>query len=216
MANLDMPVSKLDGIGKVKAAAFEKLGILTLRDLIYHFPTRYENRGVVTPLAEGKLDATQSYILTVSTEPKLARLRGSLNVVKFRAFDESGSVEIAYFNQPYMREKFHVGEVYRFYGKLTEKKGRYSITSPVAEAYRADDALPELYAVYRLASPLNKRVIRECVSQALSLCKNELTETIPNDIRAKHSLATIGYALENIHIPSDLTALDPLCDVVRT
>ncbi len=208
MANLDMSVSKLDGIGKVKAAAFEKLGIYTLRDLLYHFPTRYENRGVVTPLSKGRVDATQSYILTVSTEPKLARLRGTLTVVKFRAFDESGSVEITYFNQPYMRDKFHVGEVYRFYGKLTEKKGRYSLTSPVAEPYREGEALPELYAVYRLASPLNKRIIRDCVSQALSLCKTEIFDTIPNEIRAKYSLATLGFALENIHIPSDLTTLD--------
>ena len=87
MANLDMPVSKLGGIGKVKAAAFEKLGIYTLRDLIYHFPTRYENRGVVTPLAEGSVGMTQSYILTVATEPKMARLKGHMTVVKFRAFD---------------------------------------------------------------------------------------------------------------------------------
>ncbi|MBQ6893199.1 MAG: hypothetical protein IJN48_03245, partial [Clostridia bacterium] len=208
MANLDMSVSKLDGIGKVKAAAFEKLGIYTLRDLIYHFPTRYENRGVITPLAEGRVGMTQSYILTVSTEPKMARLRGSLTVVKFRAFDESGSVEITYFNQPYVRDKFHVGETYRFYGKLNEKLGKYSLASPVAEAYREGEPLPDLYAVYRLAQPLNKRVIRECVSQALTLCKGELFDTVPSDIRSKYSLASLTYALQNIHIPDDLASLD--------
>lgn len=203
-----MPVSKLDGIGKVKDAAFEKLGIRTLRDLIYHFPTRYENRGVVTPLAEGKAGMTQSYILTVSTEPKMARLRGSMTVVKFRAFDDSGSVEIVYFNQPYMRDKFHVGETYRFYGKLTEKLGRYSLASPVAELYKEGEPLPDLYAVYRLSPPLNKRVLRECVSQALALCKSELYDTVPSDIRSKYSLASLSFALENIHIPETLDALD--------
>ncbi len=203
-----MPVSKLDGIGKVKAAAFEKLGIHTLSDLIYHFPTRYENRGVVTQLSEGRVNATQSYILTVATEPKMARLRGRLTVVKFRAFDDSGSVEIVYFNQPYIRDKFHVGETYRFYGKLTEKKGKYSLASPVAELYRADNPLPDLYAVYRLANPLNKRVIRECVSQALALCKGELFDSVPPEIRSKYSLASLTFALENIHIPSDLVSLD--------
>ena len=208
MANMDMPISKLGGIGKVKAAAFEKLGIRTLSDLIYHFPTRYENRGVVTPLAEGRVGMTQSYILTVSTEPKMARLRGSLTIVKFRAFDESGSVEITYFNQPYIRDKFHVGETYRFYGKLSEKLGKYSLASPVAEVYKANEPLPDLYAVYRLSSPLNKRIIRECVSQALALCKGELFDTIPNEIRSKYSLASLAYALENIHIPEDLASLD--------
>ncbi len=208
MANLDMPVSKLAGIGKVKAAAFEKLGIHTLSDLIYHFPTRYENRGVVSTLAEGKVGMTQSYILTVSTEPKMARLRGSLTVVKFRAFDDSGSVEITYFNQPYMREKFHTGETYRFYGKLTEKLGRYSLSSPIAEKYDERSALPELYAVYRLANPLNKNVLRDCAKQALALCRTEISDVLPSELRAKYSLATLTFALENIHAPENLAALD--------
>ena len=208
MANTDLPIATLKGIGKVKEAAFEKLGIRTLGDLLYHFPTRYENRGVVTTLAEGQIGTPQSYILTIATEPKFARLRGSLNVVKFRAFDDSGSVEIAYFNQPYMREKFHVGEVYRFYGKLTEKLGRFSLGSPIAEKYDEGAPLPELYAVYRLASPLNKNILRECTKQALALCKSELCDALPGAVRERYSLATLTYALENIHNPEDLTALD--------
>lgn len=208
MANLDMPIGKLKGIGKVKETAFEKLGIRTLSDLLCHFPTRYENRGIITPLAEGKVGMAQSYILTVATEPKMARLRGHMTIVKFRAFDDSGSVEVSYFNQPYMRDKFHVGEVYRFYGKLTEKLGRYSITSPIAEAYTEGDALPDLYAVYRLASPLNKKVLRDCVQQALALCKSELADPLPGEIREKYSLASLTYAMENIHNPDTLNALD--------
>lgn len=208
MANLDLPISKLKGIGKVKEAAFEKLGIHTLSDLLYHFPTRYENRGFVTMLAEGKVGMPQSYILTVATEPKLARLRGSLTLVKFRAFDDSGSVEIAYFNQPYIREKFHVGEVYRFYGRLTEKLGKYSLISPIAEPYDEKAPLADLYPVYRLSSPLNKNVLRECVSQALSLCKSELADPLPGEIRARYGLASTTYAMQNIHHPENPTALD--------
>ena len=208
MANLELPIARLKGIGKVKQAAFEKLKIRTLSDLLYHFPTRYENRGVVTALADGTVGVSQSYVLTVATEPKLARLRGSLNVVKFRAFDESGSVEVTYFNQPYMREKFHVGEIYRFYGKLTEKLGRYTLQSPIAEAFDEAEPLPELYAVYRLASPLNKNILRECILQALSLCKSELHDALPSTVRGKYGLATLTYALENIHRPENLTALD--------
>ncbi len=208
MANLDMPVSKLKGIGKVKAEAFARLNIHTLCDLINHFPTRYENRGVITTLAEGKIGTPQSYLLTVSTAPKLARLRGGMSIVKFRAFDDSGSVEIIYFNQPYVKDKFFVGETFRFYGKLSEKLGKYSLQSPVAERYDEAEALPELYAVYRLSPPLNKKIIRECVAQALALCKSELCDPTPNSVREKYSLASRAFALENIHIPKDLTALD--------
>ena len=208
MANLDMPISKLRGIGKVKAEAFARLNIYTLYDLLNHFPTRYENRGVITTLAEGLVGVPQSYLLTVSTAPKLARLRGGMNIVKFRAFDDSGSVEIIYFNQPYVKDKFFVGETFRFYGKLTEKLGKYSLQNPVAECYDKESALPELYAVYRLSPPLNKKIIRECVEQAFSLCKSELCDPVPNTVKEKYSLAGRTFALENIHIPKDLASLD--------
>lgn len=208
MSKLDMPVNKLKGIGKVKADAFSRLNINTLSDLLYHFPTRYENRGVITGLAEGKTGIAQSYLLTVATAPKAARLRGGMTVVKFRAFDDSGSVEIVYFNQPYIKDKFFVGQTYRFYGKLTEKAGRYSLSSPASELYDERNALPELYAVYRLSPPLNKTVIRDCVKQAFSLCKSELADYLPVGIREKYSLASRTYALENIHIPPDLDSLD--------
>ncbi len=207
MTNMDRPIAALQGIGKVKEAAFAKLGIHTLGDLLYHFPTRYEDRGAVRTPADGAIGMPQSYILTVATEPKLARLRGNFNLVKFRAFDDSGSVEITYFNQPYMREKFHVGEIFRFYGKLTEKLGKYTLGSPIAEPYNAEMPLPELYAVYRLASPLNKNILRECVRQALALCKSELHDALPTAVREKYSLATLTYALENIHHPESRMAL---------
>ncbi|MBR5538415.1 MAG: ATP-dependent DNA helicase RecG [Clostridia bacterium] len=208
MAGLDMPVGKLKGIGKVKEEAFHRLGIFTLSDLLNHFPTRYENRGVITLLADGTVGAAQSYLLTVATAPKMARLRGSMTIVKFRAFDDSGSVEISYFNQPYVKDKFSVGETYRFYGKLTEKLGRFSLSNPVAEVYDERTALPELYAVYRISSPLNKNVIRDCVRQALSICRSELFDFVPHNIREKYALAGRTFALESIHIPESLEALD--------
>ena len=57
-------------IGKVKAEAFAKLSIRTVGDLLWHFPSRYENRGLITPLCDGSLTMAQSYVLTVATPPK--------------------------------------------------------------------------------------------------------------------------------------------------
>lgn len=74
MGNLEKPVSVLSGVGVRTAAAFEKLSIRTLGELLRHFPTRYENRGVVTALADGVPGKPQSYILTVASQPNRARL----------------------------------------------------------------------------------------------------------------------------------------------
>ena len=208
MSALDLPVTKLTGIGKVKAEAFAKLSIRTVGDLLLHFPSRYENRGLITPLCDGSLTLAQSYVLTVATPPKTARIGGRMLLTKFRAFDDSGTIDILYFNQPYAADRFHVGETFRFYGRLTEKKGKYSLPSPTAEQLLPDRPLPALYAVYPLAAGLNNNTMRACVAQALGLAKHELGEVLPEDLRRTYSLATRAYAIENIHRPPDAEALD--------
>ena len=208
MSALDLPVTKLTGIGKVKAEAFGKLSIRTVGDLLLHFPSRYENRGLITPLRDGSLTMAQSYVLTVATPPRSARIGGRMTITKFRAFDDSGTIEVTYFNQPYVADRIHVGETFRFYGRLTEKKGKYSLPSPTAEPVLPDRPLPALYAVYPLAAGLNNNTMRACVAQALDLAHAELGEILPEDIRRAYSLATYAYAIENIHRPPDTAALD--------
>ena len=208
MSALDLPVTKLTGIGKVKAEAFGKLSIRTVGDLLLHFPSRYENRGLITPLRDGSLTMAQSYVLTVATPPRSARIGGRMTITKFRAFDDSGTIEVTYFNQPYVADRIHVGETFRFYGRLTEKKGKYSLPSPTAEPVLPDRPLPALYAVYPLAAGLNNNTMRACVAQALDLAHAALGEILPEDIRRAYSLATYAYAIENIHRPPDTAALD--------
>ena len=89
-------VGSLRGVGPAKIAAYGKLGIHTLEDLLYHFPRAYENRGDVQPLDAAADGLRHSVILTVGTEPKSTRIRGRLSLLKFRAFDESGVCEITY------------------------------------------------------------------------------------------------------------------------
>ena len=95
-----------------------------------------------------------------------------------------------------------------FFGRLTEKKGKYSLPAPTAEKILPDRPLPALYAVYPLAAGLNNNTMRACVAQALGLAKPALAEFLPEDIRRAYSLATYPYAVENIHTPPDAAALD--------
>ena len=106
------PVTVLSGVGNTRAASYAKLGIVTLGDLIRHYPRAYENRGDVCLLADARLDGKSAVILTVATEPKSVRLRSHKSFLKFRAFDDSGSCEIVYFNQDYLKNQFLIG-VYR-------------------------------------------------------------------------------------------------------
>ena len=129
--NCCSPVSSLNGIGKVRTAQYAKLGIFTVWDLLRHFPRAYENRGNVVLLSEASPEVRSSVILTVATVPRTAKLKGKMFLTKFKAFDESGTCEIAYFNQPYIASSFSVGDTYRFWGKAEKNGNGYSMSSPI-------------------------------------------------------------------------------------
>ena len=137
-------VTVLAGVGKTRAEYYAKIGILTLGDLLLHYPRAYENRGDVVLLCDAREDGKSSMILTVASDAKVVRLRSHKSFLKFRAFDESGSCEITYFNQDYLKSQFRVGTVFRFFGKVERVGKRYTMSSPVAEPWAPSANLPSL------------------------------------------------------------------------
>ena len=135
MAKSANGIHTLRGVGPAKAAAYEKLGIRTTEDLLYHFPRSYENRGDICLLADAPEDARCALVLTVGTEPRSARIRGRMSLLKFKAFDESGVCEITYFNQEYLKNRFLLGSTFRFYGKVQRTAKRFTMTSPESEPF---------------------------------------------------------------------------------
>ena len=121
--SLTAPVTDISGVGKVRAAALAKLGIERVSDLLLHYPRAYEHRGDVKTLEDCISGEKQATLLTVGTEPRIARIKRGMNLLKFRAYDESGVAEITFFNQDYLKSFFELGSTYRFFGKV-EKKGK--------------------------------------------------------------------------------------------
>ena len=201
------PITVLSGVGKTRAAHYQRLGIATLGDLIRHYPRAYENRGDIRLLCDARIDGRSAVVLTVATEPKSVRLRSHKSFLKFRAFDDSGSCEIVYFNQDYLRDRFTLGSTFRFWGKV-ERKGRgYTMSSPVAEEWVEGVELPSLCAVYPLTEGLTAKQIAKDVAQALELLYTSLADPLPADLRERRNLCTRVYAQRNIHMPSSLQAL---------
>ncbi len=201
------PITVLPGVGKVRAAAYERLGVLTLGDLLQHYPRAYENRGDVCLLADARPDGKSAVILTVATEPRSVRLRSHKSFLKFRAFDDSGSCEIVYFNQDYLKNQFPIGSVFRFFGKVERTGKRFSMSSPVAEAWTPDAGLPPLWAVYRVTEGLTPKQIAKDVAAAMTLLAVEDEDPLPAALREKRSLCTLAFAERNIHCPESWQSL---------
>ena len=129
----DSPITALRGVGPKKAAAFEKLGVHTVRDLVTLFPRRYEDRTRFTPIALAMPGDTVCIRAMVAAPPRLNRIRRGMELVKLRAVDDTGAVEITYFNQTYRKDSLHQGETYIFYGKVGLVGQKKTLTNPVAE-----------------------------------------------------------------------------------
>ena len=204
----DAPVKSLPGIGSVKEAAYAKMGIHTLSDLIRHYPRAYENRGDVKLLSEAAFsDGKCAVILTIGTEPKVTNVRRGMTLIKFRAYDDSGTAEITFFNQTFLKDKFPLGAEFRFYGKVDIMGRKYSMSSPVCEYY--DELRPprDLVSVYRMTEGISGKQLAGDIAHAFALCSEKMTDPIPREIIARHGLCSLESALKNIHFPEDYRLL---------
>lgn len=207
--DLNSPVKVLAGVGAARAAAYAKAGVTTLGDLIYHIPRAYENRGDIRTLREARRDGGKTaLVLTVATEPHAARLPRRMTILKFRACDDTDSAEVTFFNQEYLKSKFTLGSVWRFYG-VVEVRGRgsrYSLTSPAFEPWE-EGRLPDFTAVYPLSEGLSQKQLAQNVAEAMRLCARSVIDPLPEEIRCDNDLPTLGFALRNIHLPESYAAL---------
>ncbi|MBE6586544.1 MAG: ATP-dependent DNA helicase RecG [Ruminococcaceae bacterium] len=203
---LSAPITTLSGVGEARRKAYARLGVRTVRDLLYHFPRAFENRGDIRLLSDVQPGEKCAVVLTVSTECRISRIKGRMNLLKFRAFDDSGVCEITFFNQDYLRSAFPLGAAFRFYGKVEKMGHRYTMTSPAYEPYTESRPLPPLFSVYPLTEGLSQKIIAANVSQALSFVAN-MEDTLPEDIRTSEGLMTLSWALKQIHLPDDYQSL---------
>lgn len=197
------PISALQGIGAVRAKAYGKLGIDTVSDLVYHFPRAYEDRGNVKLLSECISGNKASLILTVGTVPKKTMIRRGMTLLKFTAFDDSGTCEITFYNQNYLSDKFPLGSTFRFYGQVERVGKRYKMNSPAYEMMVEDEELPALVPVYPLTEGISKNRITTDVKAALGVLSTELEDHLPDEIRREYKLCTLPFALKTIHNPTD-------------
>lgn len=208
MARLDqISVGTLHGVGRVKENAYASAGVFTLYDLLYYFPRAYENRANIMELSYAPTDSKCSTVLTVATEPRVANIKRGMSLLKFRAFDDSASCEITYFNQNYLKDKFHIGSTFRFYGKVERQKSKFTMISPAAEPYVEGIPLPPFASVYRLADGLSQKQIAGNVADALDMARNLLEDHLPLSTRQKYSLCDLYTALCEIHNPTSYDAL---------
>lgn len=202
MPALDDSIQFVKGIGPKKAKLFEKLHIRTLRDALETYPRDYEDRTRITRIAD--IDAEDKYAIraVVGTEPKVNRIRKGLTLVKCTIFDESGSLNVTYFNNPYAAALLRVGQEYVFYGKVQGWGRGRTLISPQSEKVAPDADHPgRIVPVYPLTAGLTQRDMERVTDAALAAVPGDWPDPLPEMLRAKYRLLDAADAIAAIHRP---------------
>ncbi len=209
MSAAETEIRYLKGVGETRAKALSKLGIGTFGDLVNYFPRSYEDRTKYSPIMASPLEEPVCIRALVANTPTLSRVKRGMQLVKLRAVDESGSVEITFFNQTWVRNQLHQGETYIFYGKLSGTLTRRTMTNPdwepeSREGVKTGRILPK----YPLCQGVSNRLIIGYVRSALDAIGDDVPDALPAQVRVTYQLAQARYAYENIHFPADFGALE--------
>ncbi len=202
MSILDENIQYIRGVGEKKAKLLEKLGIHTLRELVSYFPRAYEDRRVIYSISDAPIDIPVCVRAMVAATPLGTRVRGGRDVLRLRAVDDGGSLDIRYFNQSYLKNALKPGLYYIFYGRVTLLHGRRCMTNPEFEA--ADNAglvSGRILPIYRLTSGIGRKALVSIMQNALELCGDELPNALPEPVRERLQLAQSRFCYHNIHFP---------------
>ncbi|MBQ7671378.1 MAG: ATP-dependent DNA helicase RecG [Clostridia bacterium] len=212
---LSSPVGEIKGVGEVRRKALLRLGIETVEDLIRHFPRAYQNRGDTKTLAEiseilsdDRRDAVVSTVLTVATQPVARLIRRGMNVMKFRAFDETDTVDITYFNQNYLKDTFEVGATFRFWGRIEREGRHFRMTSPIYEPCGEKCELAPLVPVYPLAAGITQKFLSGIIQTALECVGDGVDDVFSPEFCKKYGIDTLPSAIKKIHAPKSLDEME--------
>ena len=207
MADLQTDVRYIKGIGEARAKALSKLGIGTLQDLIGYFPRRYEDRTMTRTIRELELGETVCVRAMIANDPVASRISGGRTVVKARAVDDSGALDLTFFNQEYRKNSLHRGETYIFCGKVEGNLLTRRMINPIVEREGEQVLTGHIVPIYPLTAGVSQNLLYKAVGQGLTACRHLLTDCLPDAVRQEHQLCHSGYAYENIHFPADAEAL---------
>ena len=207
MPELSTSVRYIKGIGEQRAKSLEKLRIFTLRDLISYFPRDYEDRRTFRKIRDLEPGETACVTAMAAASPTLNRVRKGMELVKVRAVDETGALDVTFFNQTYMRDHIQAGEHYTFFGKAEVQGSRRTMVNPLVERENSRTMTGRIMPVYPLTAGISQLTMTRSVEQGLAACRDLLPDPLPDEVRRDHQLCHTGYAYDQIHFPDDENTL---------
>ena len=203
MVDLNKSVQYIKGVGPNRVSLLNRLGIENLGDLISFFPREHEDRSkpkTIDSLVDGEEALISAFPVGRMNE---IRIRKNLTICKLFVRDETGGVEIDWYNQGYLKNNFTVNKRYCFYGKVSVKAGRITMQSPVYDIDGTNKNTGKIIPIYPLTYKLSQNTVRNIMENAIDEVYGKLDETLPKYLVEKYGLDDINTAIKEIHFPDN-------------
>jgi ATP-dependent DNA helicase RecG len=212
---LSTPLQFLKGVGPRRAADLERAGLITIEDLLYRFPLRYEDRSRLQPIASLKPGQPASIAGRVLACGLRSTRRPGFKIFEAAVDDGTGSLRAVWLNQPFLKDIFARGQHVVLYGAV-EMRGSVSlqITNPQYEILDDEDGetihTGRIVPVYEKTGTVTPKMQRRLVYDALQRLPADLPDLLPDEIRGRLGLPTRYAALLATHFPPEDAAVNAL------
>ena len=203
LVDLNKDVKYIKGVGPNRAALLNKLGIFTLDDLITYYPRDYEDRSKpkkICDVVNGEEVLVQGIVQSKLVE---SRIRKGLTLYRTKIADDTGFMEIVWYNQSYLKNQIKQGQVYNFFGKVSLKYNKKEMNSPVFDIDTKTKNTGKIVPLYPLTYSLSQNVLRGIIENGIKEIEGQLPETLPEYILKNYSLYDINTAIKQIHFPDN-------------
>ena len=206
--SLDTSITTIKGISAGFAAKFGKLGVTTIRDLLYFFPGRhvdYSQMKTVSQLREGQ----EETIVANVWEAKIT-MPGGRRSTEAIVGDETGNVRAMWFNNPWLAKTLQPNMKIVLSGKVKLFNGRFVFESPEWEPLEEGDLIHtgRLVPVYPLTEGLHQRQTRKMIKGIVDLWADRVSDFLPSDIKTRCQLISLPQALAQAHYPDSTDLKD--------
>jgi len=203
LGSLDSPISVL-GVRPADQAKFNRLGVATVHDLLFHLPARYHDYSEVRPISELQFGEEQTVIGTVfaAGSKMIGRSRKGTEAI---LSDPSGTLRVIWWGQTYVARRLKQGIKVALSGKVTEFRGRIQMENPELEMLE-DESLHtrRLVPVYPSTEGLFQKTIRTAARVAVDTFASRIDDSLPESMRKRHDLMPASEAIRQVHFPDDL------------
>lgn len=202
---LDTPIEAFSRVGKQTASRLQRMGITTARDLLFHFPNRYEDWSAQSKIGQLKPFINASLRVSIQEIKNRKTPRRRMTLTEALVADETGNLHVLWFNQPFLLKTLEVGTKISLSGKVELDGKRLIMKSPKYEVLKAgSDALftARILPIYPLSMNVTQKQMQFLVSQAMSAAL-DIEDPLPLELREKHHFPSLAQALQYVHYPEN-------------